>query len=93
MSVEFTVHNLRETYHEQGRYEFKVVMNPRYVPGSTVVRMVDPAGNEMPCDVKHWGRKIRVGFKVDGSIPDGVVTVYLTSTSGECKMVSFWVIQ
>lgn len=96
----YIIYNLRETYAEMGRFEFKVVLNPDVFKNGleSKVKFIDADQKEMKVDVKRWGRKINCTFIIDQNVPDGVVTVWLdlkdegnpTPIPGKA---SFWVIK
>ena len=100
MSVDsFIIFNLRETYHELGTYEVKIVLNPKlFKNGHTAeVSIVDSDGRPMKCDVKKWGRKIVCFFTIDKDVPDGVAAIKLKLMNSKEKMIeralTFWIIK
>lgn len=95
----YVIYNLRETYAETGRFEFKVVLNPDVFKNGlgSDVNLINADRRDMPVDVKRWGRKINCGFTIDETVPDGVVTIVLKLCDEGVKPVegraSFWVIK
>jgi hypothetical protein len=97
--AKFLVYNLRETYHEPGRFEFKIVLNGRFFRNSHLseVEIVDSDGKPMRHEVSKWGRKINCVFVIDDRVSDGVAHARLTLVPerGEKikERVSWWVIK
>jgi len=95
----FVLYNLRETYHELGEYEFKVVLDPRSFKNGHLSELtcVDSDGKPMNFEVQKWGRKINCKFIIDKSVSDGVSTVKMTLRDDEghelAGRTSFWVIK
>lgn len=95
----FVVYDLRETYHELGIYEFKVVLNPKLFKNGhdSVVKMVDSDGRIMDFEVHKWGRKLNFKFTVDQDVSDGVsmVNIYVTDKKGKdhFERLTFWIIK
>lgn len=96
----FVVRELRETYHELGEYEFKVVLNPRFFENGhgSELKVVDSDGRPLEHSSEVWGRKVSCRFKIDESVADGVSAVDLSLRSngtGEPHRVRlfFWVIK
>lgn len=95
----FMIYNLRETYHELGEYDFRVVLDAKFFNNShgSSVSIVNPDGTEIPCNVERWGRKMRCQFRIGESVPDGVSIIKLSlrdSRDREQKhSVKFWVIK
>lgn len=95
----FVAYNLRETYHELGEYEFKVVLHPRVFKNSheSSLSLVDSDGKPMSFVIKKWGRKINCSFTVDENVADGVSVARLEMRDerGEIHQgrFSFWVIK
>lgn len=93
------IYNLRETYHELGRYEFKVSLNPRLFKTSQSfdVLVLNPEGKAIPCEVKHWGRKIHCAFEIDENVSDGVGLVKVVRKQDDQSEVvgrnTFWIIK
>jgi hypothetical protein len=98
-SSKYVIYNLRETYHELGDYEFKIVLDPRGFENSHTsdISIFDPDGKEISCSIERWGRKMRCNFKIDESIPDGVSVVKIILRDSRKKeqqhFVKFWVIK
>jgi hypothetical protein len=94
----FTVYNLRETYHELGVYEFKVVLNQRFFKNShdSDMTMVDSDGKPMAFSVKKWGRKMNCTFTIDNNVADGVASIRLFlagKTQDPPVRLTLWVIK
>lgn len=95
----YIVYGLRETYHELGEYEFKVVLNPKFFKNghSSSVWMRDSDGKPMNFDVKNWGRKMNFRFSIDSSVSDGLafVGIDVRNESGVSHQIrfSYWVIK
>lgn len=95
----FVAYNLRETYHELGEYEFKVVLHPKVFKNShnSELSIVDSDGKPMKFTVKKWGRKINCTFLVDEAVADGVsvARLMMKDEKGETHQgrLSFWVIK
>jgi hypothetical protein len=95
----FVVYNLRETYHELGRYEFKIVLNPRFFKNSheSSLELVDSSGKPMQYELNRWGRKLNCSFVIDTEVADGVSrgALVLKTDSGQVHagQISFWVIK
>lgn len=99
MKQKYVLYNLRETYHELGRYEFKIVLDPRTFKNAHLseVAFRDSDGKTMKFDVQKWGRKINCTFIIDNSVPDGVsvVDMLLKDDDGHEHegRTTFWVIK
>lgn len=95
----YLVYNLRETYHEFGEYEFKVVLSPRHFKNSHVSEMtlVDSDGKPVRFELKKWGRKMNCTFFIDESVSDGIAVANLIlrdDRENEVRgRVQFWVIK
>lgn len=95
----FVVYNLRETYHEVGDFEFKIVLNPKNFKSSHLsdVSMFNPDGKEMKATIKKWGRKIMCSFTIDQTVPDGVAVVKMNLKDEKDQSfpgrLTFWVIK
>jgi len=95
----FVVYNLRETYHELGKFEFKVVLDPRYFKNGHLSEVVlsDSDGKPMKYDVQKWGRKINCTFFLDKTVADGVSNIKMVLRDDEgyemTARSSFWVIK
>jgi hypothetical protein len=95
----YVVYNLRETYHELGEYEFKVVLSPRTFKNSHPSEMVlvDSDGKPIRFELKKWGRKMNCKFFIDQNVADGisVATLNLKDDRGTSLTVrlTFWVIK
>lgn len=95
----FVVYNLRETYHELGKYEFKVVLNPRFFKNSheSNLELVDSDGRLMRYELNRWGRKLNCSFVIDETVADGVSRAKLSLKDDNDNVhggtISFWVIK
>lgn len=95
----FVIFNLRETYHELGKFDFKIVLDPRFFKNGHLsdVTLVDSDGKKIDCDVEKWGRKINCVFSVTDQVPDGVTTVNMILRDDGGKELTtrtqFWVIK
>ncbi len=95
----YVIYNLRETYHELGQFDFKIVLDPRFFKNGHLsdVTLIDSDGKKMDCHVEKWGRKINCGFVVSAKVPDGVATVNMTLRDDAGKELTtraqFWVIK
>lgn len=98
-SKKFVLYNLRETYHELGSYEFKIVLDARFFKNGHLSELscVDSDGKPMKFNVQKWGRKINCSFIVDNSVADGVsvVKMILKDDDGHehSDRLSFWIIK
>ena len=95
----FIVYNIRETYHELGEYEFKVVLNPDVFKNShtSELSLVDSDGKQIMNTVKKWGRKMNCSFVIDGDVADGVASVKMllrdeAGSESRCGFI-FWVLK
>lgn len=95
----FVTFGLRETYHELGVFEFKIVLNPKFfkIAEFSNVVMKDSDDRAMKYSVERWGRKINFKFTVDKTVSDGVSVVELdiidnNMKSSRCRL-TFWVIK
>ena len=95
----FVIYNLRETYHELGTFEFKIVLDPRYFKNGHLseVFLHDSDGKPMEVDVKKWGRKINCTFCIGPNVPDGVSVIRMNlkddAGSEHSARASFWVVK
>lgn len=95
----FVAYNIRETYHELGTYEVKIVLNPRHFKNSHLSEVVilDSDGKPVKQDIKKWGRKINCVFTIDKDVSDGVAVVKIqlltTKETKLNKQLTFWVIK
>lgn len=94
-SPRYQVYNLRETYHEFGQYEFKVVLSPKfYKTGHEFrVEMFDSSRNKMNYKMEVWGRKLNVTFDLGPSVSDGVAFVNVFRGNNQLAQFSFWIIK
>lgn len=92
----YVVYNLRETYHELGKYEFKVVLSPKFFKNSHECELLlqDSDGKPIRNEVQKWGRKINCSFVLDETVADGVsqALLKLSGDKGEVR-ITFWVIK
>jgi len=95
----FVIYNLRETYHELGKFDFKIVLDPKFFKNGSLseVKLTDSDGRDMKYTTEIWGRKINCTFCLDRTVPDGVSTVkmLLRDDSGHemSTQASFWIIK
>lgn len=94
----FIVYNLRETYHELGEYEFKVVLNPRYFKNSHNSELIvfDSDRKVIRQETNKWGRKMNCKFRIGHDVSDGVAVVELILRSERDEhpaRLTFWVIK
>jgi len=95
----FQVYNVRETYHELGEYEIKVVLSPDSFKNGHLseFKIVDSDGKPIPCEISKWGRKVNFLFKIDPDVSDGVAAIKMDLvTARERKVyrqVTFWIIK
>jgi hypothetical protein len=95
----FIVSNIRETYHELGDYEFKVVLSPKHFKSSHSCGfiLVDSDGKRIPGEVGRWGRKVIVKFKIDEGVSDGVAALQMSLVLEDGRKINrqltWWVIK
>lgn len=95
----YVIYNLRDTYHEAGQYEFKIVLDPRRFKNGHLseVTCVNSDGKNMTMDVQKWGRKVNCSFNIDESVPDGVSVLKMILKDDAGREVTgratFWVIK
>jgi hypothetical protein len=94
----FIVFNLRETYHELGKYDIKIVLNQDFFKSSHLsdISIWDSDRKLMNFDVKRWGRKINCSFVIDENVADGISTIsmHLVGESNTFdELLQFWVIK
>lgn len=94
-SPRYQVYNIRETYHELGTYQFKVVLSPRfYKTGHDFrVEMFDSARKPMNHKMEVWGRKLNITFDIDQNVSDGVSFVNVFKNNNLLARLTFWVIK
>lgn len=95
-SGNISVVNMRDTYHELGRHEFKIVLNPKKFKNyeGVTVKIIDSDGKNIPNEIKFWGVKINCVIDLDDNVADGVATVYLEAKDQKIhEMLTFWVIK
>src|SRR6266487_1227258 len=95
----FLVYNLRETYHELGEYEFKIVFSPKHFKNSHLsdLKVFDSDGRPMAYELKKWGRKMNCRFLIDDSCSDGVAVARLflldERRNEHMMQLTWWVIK
>lgn len=95
----YVVYGLRETYHELGQYEFKVVLSPKKFRNSHASDLVlfDSSGKPVQFELHKWGRKMNCKFVIDQSVSDGISVAKLSlhDASGNILStnISWWVIK
>lgn len=95
----FVVYNLRETYHELGKYDFKIVLNPKFFKNGHMseLKCVDSDRKNMKFSCEKWGRKINCSFIIDNDVSDGVSIVDMNLKDENGKeypgRITFWVIK
>lgn len=95
----YVVYNLRETYHEQGNFQFKIVLSPKFFRNGhdSNVFVVNADGKELQMTVEKWGRKINCSFAIDQRVPDGVSTIHMHLKDSRGKLHEarerFWVVK
>lgn len=95
----FVVYNIRETYHELGTYEIKIVLSPKHFKNGHLsdIVIVDSDGKPMKHDVQKWGRKINCTFTIDPTVSDGVAAIRMNLVTAKerkvQKMLTFWIIK
>ena len=94
-SPKYQVYNMRETYHELGQYEFKVVLSPRfYKTGHDFkVEMFDSSRRPMNYKMEVWGRKLNVTFDIDHNVSDGVAFVNVYKGTNQLARLTCWIIK
>lgn len=94
-SPKYQVYNIRETYHELGDYQFKVVLNPRFYRTGHDFRaeMFDSSNRPMRHVFEVWGRKLNVKFTIDETVSDGVSYVDIFRGDNKIARLNFWVIK
>ena len=95
----FVVHNLRETYHELGQFEFKVIVNPRIAKTAQAldISVCDSDGRPIAFEARRWGTKLRCKITIDETVSDGVaqaiVSIKRENGSVTREMFQFWVVK
>lgn len=94
-SPRYQVYNMRETYHELGEYQFKVVLNPRFYKSGHDFRveMFDSSNRPMNHKFEIWGRKINITFSIDDSVSDGVSYVNIIRGNNQVARLTWWIIK
>ena len=94
-SPKYQVYSMRETYHELGEYQFKVVLNSRfYRTGHDFsVEMFDSSNQRMNFKYEIWGRKLNITFVIDKNVSDGVAYVNVMKGNNKIARLSTWVIK
>jgi len=89
--------DLLETYCEKGEHAFKMVFDPSKKYRNVSVSMKDPDGNQMPVELRKWGKKMSCIFSIDDSISDGVCLINISYADKQGnlyeKILHCWVIK
>jgi hypothetical protein len=99
MTNKFVVYNLRETYHELGEYEFKIVLSPKFFKNGHLsgLSFVDSDGKKVEHTLQCWGRKMNCKFVICDKVSDGVASVKLALTAENGKefneLLTMWIIK
>lgn len=73
MQQPFVVIGKRDTYHELGDHEFKLVVDTaRFVPHSSSISVVSHDGKPIDSRVRFWGNKLNCAFNLHDGLADGV---------------------
>lgn len=94
----FVVLNLKQLYHEFGKYDFKIVLNERYFKNGHGVNftLYDSAGVPIKHDLKVWGRKIVCEFEITPDVAEGVArSKFSLKTEKGDKLegnIEFWIV-
>ena len=69
--------NFRDTYHEIGEYDFKIILDKKKFKNGhdATIKMADAEKKDVSLDVKRWGRKINCHFSLSEKDPNGVYVV------------------
>lgn len=95
----FVITNLRDIYHKQGEFEYKLILNMDMFDQNINPQLLvlDSSGHPLKSQVKVWGSKLRCIFTIDESVSDGAAlsVLILNSKDGieHKKTVSFWIIK
>lgn len=94
----YIAYNVRETYHELGTFEFKLVFDTTAAdPSTTDLSILDSDGKPVPFRSRRWGKKLNCSFDITDEVADGVAVVNLSFTTvrGEQRRerLTFWVIK
>ena len=95
----FVIYNLRQTYHERGKYSVKVVLNPRRFKNchDCSLKLIDAKAQPMKFELNRWGRKLNVDFTIDETTAEGVSGAYMDLVDSRGRHVTgsfmFWVVQ
>ena len=88
------VYDLRETYHNNGKYEFKVVLDKSFKNGHDIsILMLDPNNDMMPVTSEVWGRKVNCTFDITDLVREGVCTVRISLGSTLSETIQYWIIK
>jgi hypothetical protein len=69
----FAVIGKRDTYHELGPHEMKLVVDTaRFVPHSSSIEVVASDGTPIESGLRFWGNKLNCSFNLRDGLPDGV---------------------
>lgn len=97
--ADFLVYGKRETYHELGSFELKVVLDPKRFKDArgSELSFLDSDRKPIRSEVKMWGRKLNCRFVLDESVADGVAIVNMVLRDGLGSFSSgsftFWVVK
>lgn len=88
-------YGIRETYHELGEHEFRVVLDPSIdiSPRECSFAAFDPDGKPMESSCRSWGSKIKCKFKFGPETPDGVAVGRLVARGEQIGRFTWWVIK
>jgi hypothetical protein len=95
----YVVYGLRETYAELGKYEFRIVLDPKqYSDGhDSTLSIVDSDGTIMSFDVRKWGRKLNCSFEIREDTADGVASISLQLVADDGTVnrsrLTMWIIK
>lgn len=94
-SPRYQVYNLRETYHELGEYQFKIVLHPRFYKSGHDFRVEMFDSSNKPMRFRHevWGRKLNVDFTIDDSVSDGVARADIFRGDNRLVRLTWWIIK
>ena len=94
LPAKYQVYGLHENYIDLGKYQFKVVISPRFKTGQDFsVKLVDADRKPMIFTVGYWGRKLNVDFTVTKDTPDGLSTGFIERSGETIGQFNFWVIK
>ena len=94
----YIVYNARETYHEAGEYDLKIVLNPSYFDNchQATFEVMGPDRRPLESSVKRWGRKMICSFVIRPESAEGVAVARfsLIDRKGHVRegVISFWIV-